>query len=501
MARKAAITRTFGPIHFEDLDPHRFEDLVRELIYDFRQWQSIEATGRAGGDAGFDIRAFEKLPSLATDSDEDEPVEPQHPMEGPRWMIQVKREKTITPSDVRKILSDVDPGDPPYGYILAASAVFSKPSYDLFRAELRKKGVMEFYLWGRPELEDMLHLPKNDRILFTFFGISLVSRRRARSTEIRTAVNTKNKLYTLLGDPHAFIDREVLIRDINDLHYPYADEYPDFKKRPRWIYRTVVRHHPKGLLVQNREFFAFVDKINKEWDFTDHANRLVLRRKDVDDEERKQESKKVQEVHTWWDFLPRSQRGSFEIVGFLPYSDIALIDAKGDGSFECPHLYVEFSSASGPYAGFYEKLTVGGEKVPLDDSWRRISFFPKPFQSRKIKRRIHRDRKVALASDVLSAYLKYELSLDELAAIDGRYDFLRQGDVVFIEGAIRNPHESERAVEVRHVFKGRLGDYLADQPERLKVRHEIQRQVTRDVTDDQEVVIVEIAPTWLKDDD
>lgn len=30
-------------IHFEDLDPHRFEDLVRELIYDFRDWQTIEA--------------------------------------------------------------------------------------------------------------------------------------------------------------------------------------------------------------------------------------------------------------------------------------------------------------------------------------------------------------------------------------------------------------------------------------------------------------------------
>jgi hypothetical protein len=60
MADKPEVTRTYGPIHFEDLDPHRFEDLVRELIYDFRNWQNIEATGRGGGDAGFDIRAYEK---------------------------------------------------------------------------------------------------------------------------------------------------------------------------------------------------------------------------------------------------------------------------------------------------------------------------------------------------------------------------------------------------------------------------------------------------------
>ena len=55
MKKSTSITRTFGPIHFEDLDPHRFEDLIRELIYDFRDWQSIEATGRTGNNAGFDI--------------------------------------------------------------------------------------------------------------------------------------------------------------------------------------------------------------------------------------------------------------------------------------------------------------------------------------------------------------------------------------------------------------------------------------------------------------
>jgi hypothetical protein len=29
------VTKTLGPLHFEDLDPHRFEDLIRELISDF----------------------------------------------------------------------------------------------------------------------------------------------------------------------------------------------------------------------------------------------------------------------------------------------------------------------------------------------------------------------------------------------------------------------------------------------------------------------------------
>ena len=47
-------TKTTNPIHFEDLDPKRFEDLVRELTYDFRDWQTIEATG-TGAD-GWEIK-------------------------------------------------------------------------------------------------------------------------------------------------------------------------------------------------------------------------------------------------------------------------------------------------------------------------------------------------------------------------------------------------------------------------------------------------------------
>ena len=55
----ASVTKTINPLHFEDLEPHRFEDLVRQLIYDFRNWNALEATGRAGSDEGFDVRGRE----------------------------------------------------------------------------------------------------------------------------------------------------------------------------------------------------------------------------------------------------------------------------------------------------------------------------------------------------------------------------------------------------------------------------------------------------------
>ena len=53
------VTRTNNPLPFQDLEPKRFEDLVRQLAYDFRTWRSLEATGRAGSDDGFDARGLE----------------------------------------------------------------------------------------------------------------------------------------------------------------------------------------------------------------------------------------------------------------------------------------------------------------------------------------------------------------------------------------------------------------------------------------------------------
>ena len=198
MRKKAVVTATLHPLHFEDLEPHRFEDLVRQLTYDFRDWQTIEATGRAGRDEGIDIRAWEKARTV-TNREEDNEPEGEHIVEGNLWVIQCKREKQLGPSQVRKIVSEFSGDKSVYGYILAAPVNFSKKSYDVFREEIRKKGITECYLWGRAELEDSLLIPKNDHILFTFFGISLSVRRRTRTSEVKFKVNNKNKLFRILG--------------------------------------------------------------------------------------------------------------------------------------------------------------------------------------------------------------------------------------------------------------------------------------------------------------
>jgi len=64
---KMAVTKILGPLHFEDLEPHRFEDLVRELVYELRDWQSIEATGRRGADEGLGAIVSGPMEALSVD--------------------------------------------------------------------------------------------------------------------------------------------------------------------------------------------------------------------------------------------------------------------------------------------------------------------------------------------------------------------------------------------------------------------------------------------------
>lgn len=442
---KTKVTRTFGPIHFEDLDAHRFEDLIRELIYDYKDWQTIEATGRSGNDAGFDIRAYEKIAqSFQEDEGDNEEI---HPMDGNLWMIQCKREKEIGSKKIKKILSDISPENLPYGYILAASANFSKDSYDTFREELRKKGVMEFYLWGRAELEDLLHLPKNDRILFTFFGISLVSRRKSRATEIRQVVSNKNKLYRILGETPNLHQR-VLLRDSKDTKYPYQTDYTDFKDRPRWREYDVVEYHSWGLIVCIREHFAFFDSEMGEYDYTEAVD-LIYRDGDSKGVKDKQQEKR-EKIEDFWDHLPRRNQAKLIRNGLIRFDEMIVIDEKGDDLFHFPHIFVDFKVQSGPFSGTLSFLRMENRDVLLDD-FKHVRKFPISFPQPQ-NGTIHEGKGITLDSRQFNI-LKNSLFI-VLYDTDGKYNFLKQRDVAPIE------NKDGGYLHIMHVENTKVSDYL-----------------------------------------
>jgi hypothetical protein len=172
-------TRTTNRLPFSELEPHRFEDMVRQLLQDFRPWRSIEAIGRSGGDGGVDIRAFEAVPGSSDRA----------------WFIQCKREQaSIGPARIRAIAQEAVPeeSEPPFGFILVAASDFSRSSRDALYADMSRRGVAETYLWGRAELEDLLYLPKNEPVLRTFFDVASAEAEKKQEAYRRWLQFTEN---------------------------------------------------------------------------------------------------------------------------------------------------------------------------------------------------------------------------------------------------------------------------------------------------------------------
>lgn len=485
---KPNITHTLGPIHFEDLDPHRFEDLVRQLTYDFRQWQSIESTGRGGADDGFDIRAYEVLPAPEPTIDgEDDQEDAPHPMDGNLWMIQCKRERELGPKRLEKIIKDAVNADaPPYGYILAAPANFSKTAHDKFRESLRTRGVMEFYLWGAGELEDMLYQPKNDHILFAFLGISLTSRRRSRTTEIRATVNAKNKLLRSLGENPRH--KSILVRDLKDTNYPYEGEYKDFEQQPRWKEYSVVTFYPLGLIVSIGRFYAYFDKVKGEWDFTKSVNNCIIangqrKRRDDDDEELRNSAK------GFWEQIPNANKATYVRDGLIRYDSIAFIDDKGDTEYKCPHLFVDFHRQRGPFAGMFHHLEINEHHSESINGLKRGTIFPKIFPKPTFGT-VHKEKLLEL-DDRTRAMLKHHGGRGiTIYDLDQKYGYLKPSDVIGVEKTEDKDGE-KTLLKITNCRMAKGNDLLGSYRDNPALKYEIETQIGRELKSKDKVNIIE----------
>lgn len=482
---KPHITRTVGPIHFEDLDPHRFEDLIRQLAYDFRPWKSIESTGRGGADDGFDVRAFEEARVPATVMDDEADAEDiPHPMEGNLWMIQCKREKEVGPKKVATIISDgVAAQAPPYGYILAAPVHFSKAAHDRFREELRSRGVMEFYLWGAGELEDMLFQPKNDHILFAFFGLSLATRRRSRAASVRSTVLAKNKLMRVLGDRPV---QRVLVRDLDDESYPYEGDYPDFDKNPRWKEYKAHSFDPCGLVVTEGRHFAYLDREGGEWDSTE----LVDEEVSLGDQQEEQQQAQCLAVKGFWELLPRARRAILVRRALLRFDAIAYIDDKGDSVFDMPHLYVPYEAKHGPFAGFHEYLEINEHtQVPLEGLTRK-AVFPDRFSAPSFGT-VHSGPALTLDA-ATHARLQHGRREVTLYGLGSQYGQLKPTDVVPV--SLHGSRAAEKFfIKVTNIGVVKGGVLLKQAEHSLAMQHDIGSQLGGTLKASDKVRVVEAA--------
>lgn len=357
-----SVTRTLGPLHFEDLDPKRFEDLVRQLAYDFRPWCRLEATGRAGSDDGFDVRGYEIVEASrehedrGLDDDAGADIVPIVDNSDRLWLIQCKRERRITPAKLAAYLDDIS-GDEIgrlHGIIFASACDFSKRAHDTFTAKCKEFGINEFYLWGKAALEDKLYQAQNDNLLFAYFGVSLTIRRRSQSSELRALLATKRKVKRYL-EPKLGV--HILLRNVEANAYPYDSAIPNFNKCPQWALRQYMGMRHRGIRFLSKRYFAYLSDDGSKWDaamaFNDAFGHGDPWRQETPEGGHHLRS----EIFTFWQSLSKQNRAWLDIIGVIPYEDILAIDEIGDEHVGEPHVFISsISFEKGPYAYLFARV-------------------------------------------------------------------------------------------------------------------------------------------------
>lgn len=495
-----AVSKTLGPIHFEDLDPKRFESLVRALLYDFKDWNNVQSTGIAGSDEGFDIRAWEKkyIPSPSENEAETD-TSSVIPVDGKLWMIQCKRESEIGPKRVGKIIDEgiPDKDNAPHGYILVAPANFSKKSFDKFTAKLQEKGVSEFHLWGKPDLESMLMQPKFDHVLFSFFGISIIAKSKSKASKVKSIIANKNKLFRILGDDKPNTYHSILVRDIEDEEYPYQAEYDDFEKNPRWIEVVPNQYYPTGVVVHIKQHFGYVDETTKQWDCIKTVDTM---HRESENKYFKKPDENEAKARDIWRHLRNDTQATIYLCGFIKYKDILAIDDKGDVEYDFPHIYLNRDIKRGLFPFQWLEAEKFGDFhnskkfILKQDGYKKAKVFPAKLPE-ITKGTFHKSKKIELDTDTL-VFLKNSYVEKSLLDMDGRYSYLSTKDIVEFPGIGSDSISTKHYVEILHKYETTLAAYLGKDEKNTMRKELAEKQLGREIELDKKITVYEFEQTY-----
>lgn len=372
----ARATRTINPLHFQDLEPHRFEDLVRQLAYSFRPWRSLEATGRRGNDEGVDIRGWERVEPSDDPGDADATEDATSDRE---WRIQVKRHKSLGPADLRRIVTEAVPpeGPSPYGLIIAAACDVSADALAVFRETAVAHGVVESHMWSNAHLEDSLFRPENDHLLFAYFGISITAKRRAQVAELRATLALKRKIRAAIDSKDEHKNRGLrqsfIVRDIDA-------RYPDFENldgqmrgyAPPWHAVTLREIHALGPVVERFHYEGIVMP-DRTWDIREETRWWAANTgeysnffEEDDDPTRRQFAGAGVET---------PEKKMVTELRLIPWANVVDVDPAGDSMLSDPHLICRYDGDDGPYHGRHVfRAHVGASDRQLAETERRPLF-------------------------------------------------------------------------------------------------------------------------------
>jgi hypothetical protein len=329
---KAKPSTTTNRLHFEDLDPRRFEDLCHALVFSLRDWASMTHPGRTGNDDGIDIHAVEQ-------SDDGEPRQ---------WVIQCKRYKSIAPKQAQDALEAgiISTASPVNVFLLVVGCDVRKETHDKLQAHAIKSGVGQAIIWDASYLESTLYNQRKD-LLFTYFGVNIREARQNREALVKRRVQLKTKMRKDFYEKDGrraerdhrfrFNCSNLIIRSVEDDTYPIvgcqSGISPWFKTEPFDFYHN-------GLEVCLTIQYAIFDEENN-WD--------ILERQDP-------REGKYSQVKVW-------------VIGRIPFDHIVTyemtINEYGDG----PFLYCRFANGKGePYEEIVYYTVAGRQQYEAEYS-------------------------------------------------------------------------------------------------------------------------------------
>jgi len=307
-------TRTINRLHFEDLDPGRFEDLSLALVYRLRQWQDIHHDGRTGADNGVDIRAIECA------------------LDGTlrMWAVQCKRYRALAGADAKSAVREAvaKAAVPPDVILLIVGCDVSLATRNGFEAAASAAGIGEAVLWTASKLETMLYSDHPD-LLFSYFGISLVRRERTREDNLRRFLAMKRKMMRIFPSGYK---PKVVVHSIEDELYPEIDTAAMGRISP-WFRVEFAGLYHAGIEVYLGIDEIIVDRHDGAWAEVSYGVGGLTTAQ--------------QPVHvfagTRYDVVKAFT------IGRIPFRNIFEADEHGDEYYPEPHLYCRFANQGTPY--------------------------------------------------------------------------------------------------------------------------------------------------------
>jgi len=335
-----AVSRTTTRLHFDDLDPQRFEDLCLALIYPLNPWEDIRHYGRGGADGGVDILATERLADARSRD----------------WVVQCRRYARATKATLEKAVRDAlsKADSPPDVLLVAVSCDVSRSAHEAYVRYAASKGVGTPMLWTQSVLEAKLYAERRD-LLFAFFGLSeaLDSRSRERTVVRNVALKRRMKAALLRSSreksvprmPYdGFVTSEAVVHSVDDSSYP--TEPADWHGVWSWYKVEFFSFYWNGLKV-----IIGMDRV-----VTANDGRWALL-----DSQCKNVPSDLREATVFR-------------IGHIPFRNIVEYDVTGDEFYSVPHIYCRFAEGGTPYEEVSHALA-GETQYPFPlDLDRRVAF-------------------------------------------------------------------------------------------------------------------------------